>query len=41
MKIQNEKELQQVTFHHSSDIDFKNIVNLQKVSWKTIPFLSE
>ena len=30
MKIQNKQELQQVTFNHSSDIDFKDFKNLLK-----------
>ena len=30
MKIPNQKELQQNAFNHSSDIDFKNFMNLNK-----------
>ena len=30
MKIPNKRELQQITFNHSSDIDFKNFMNLYK-----------
>ena len=28
MKSPNKKELQQITFNHSSDIDFKDFMNL-------------
>ena len=28
MRIPNKKELQQIAFNHSTDIDFKNFVNL-------------
>ena len=30
MKIQNKRELQQIAFNHSSDIDFKEFMNLYK-----------
>ena len=30
MKIPNKKELQQIAFNHSSDIDFQGFVNLYK-----------
>ena len=30
MKIPNEKELQQIASHHSSDIDFKDFMKLYK-----------
>ena len=30
MKIQNKRELQQIAFYHSSDIDFQNFMNLYK-----------
>ena len=30
MKISSKKELQQVAFNHSSDIDFKDFMNLYK-----------
>ena len=30
MKTQNKRELQQIAFNHSSDIDFKDFVNLYK-----------
>ena len=30
MKIPNKKELQQIEFNHSSDIDFQNFINLYK-----------
>ena len=30
MKIPNRQELQQITFNHSSDIDFKDFMNLYK-----------
>ena len=32
MKIQDEKELQQTAFNNSSNIDFKNFMNLDKKS---------
>ena len=28
MKIPNKEELQQIVFNHSSDIDFKDFINL-------------
>ena len=30
MKIPNKRELQQITFNYSSDIDFKDFMNLYK-----------
>ena len=30
MKIQNKRELQQIAFNYSSDIDFKDFMNLYK-----------
>ena len=30
MKISNKRELQQIAFNHSSDIDFKYFMNLYK-----------
>ena len=30
MKIPNKRELQQITFNHSSDIDFRDFMNLYK-----------
>ena len=30
MKIQNKRELQQIVFKHSSDIDFQEFMNLYK-----------
>ena len=30
MKIRNKRELQQIAFDHSSDIDFKDFMNLYK-----------
>ena len=30
MKIPNKRELQQTVFNHSSDIDFKDFMNLHK-----------
>ena len=30
MKIQNKRELQQVAFNHSTDIEFKKFMNLYK-----------
>ena len=30
MKIPSKRELQQISFNHSSDIDFKDFVNLYK-----------
>ena len=40
MKIPNKQELQQITFNHSSDIDFKDYESLEKVHSKTILFVS-
>ena len=31
MKIPNKRELQQIAFNHSSDIDFQDFVNLYKI----------
>ena len=30
MKISNKRELQQIAFNHSSDIDFRDFMNLYK-----------
>ena len=30
MRIPNKRELQQIAFNHSSDIDYKNFTNLNK-----------
>ena len=30
MNIPNKRELQQITFNHSSDVDFKDFINLYK-----------
>ena len=39
-KIPNKRELQHIAFNHSSDIDFKDFVNLYKNYCKTIFFFS-
>ena len=40
MKIPNKRELQQIAFNHSSDIDFKNFLNLYiKCTAKPYSFL--
>ena len=40
LKIPNKQELQQTAFNHSSDIDFKDFVNLyEKCTAKPYPFL--
>ena len=40
MKIPNKQELQQIAFNHSSDIDFKDFMNLyKKCTEKPYPFL--
>ena len=40
MKIQNKREIQQIAFNHSSDIDFKDFMNLyKKCTAKTYYFL--
>ena len=40
MKITNKRELQQIAFNHSSDIDFKNFLNLYiKCTAKPYSFL--
>ena len=37
MKIPNKRELQQITFNHSSNIDFKDFVNFSQIMYcKTI-----
>ena len=41
MKISNKGELQQIAFSHSSDIDFKDFMNLYKKYHKTIFFFTE
>ena len=41
MKILNKREFQQIAFNHSSDIDFKDFVNLyKKIFCKTVYFFS-
>ena len=30
MRIRNKRELQQIAFNHSSDIDFKDLMNIYK-----------
>ena len=37
MKIPNKQELQQIAFNHSSDIEFKDFVNLYK-KWFERPY---
>ena len=40
MKIPNKQQLQQIALNHSSDIDFKNFMNLyKKCTAKSYPFL--
>ena len=40
MKISNKTELQQIAFNHSSNIDFKDFLNLyKKCTAKTYSFL--
>ena len=40
MKIPNKQELQQSAFNHSSDIDFRDIINLyKKCTPKSFSFL--
>ena len=40
MKIPNKRELQQIVLNHSSNIDFKDFINLyKKYSEKLYPFL--
>ena len=40
MKIPNKQEPQQISFNHSSDIDFKNFMNLyEKCNAKPYSFL--
>ena len=40
MKIPNKWELQQIAFNHSSDIDFKDFINLyKKCNAKSYSFL--
>ena len=31
MKVPNKRELQQIVFNHSSDIEFKDFMNLYKI----------
>ena len=38
MKISNKRELQQVAFNHSSDINFKDFMSLYK-KYTTKPYL--
>ena len=40
MKILNKRELQQIAFNHSSDIDFKDLMIFTKMYCKTIFFFS-
>ena len=40
MKIPNKRELKQITSQNSSDIDFNDFMNLQKMYQKTIFFFS-
>ena len=37
MKVPNKRELQQIAFNHSSDIDFQNFMNLYK-KWTGKPY---
>ena len=40
MKIPNKREIQQIAFNHSSDIDFQDLLNLyKKCTAKPYPFL--
>ena len=40
MRIPNKRELQQIAFNHSSDIEFKNFINLyKKCTAKSYSFL--
>ena len=39
MKIPNKRELQQITFNHSSDINFQDFVNLYKKCIAKVYFL--
>ena len=40
MKIPNKRELQQIAFNHSSDIDFKDFINIyEKCAAKPYCFL--
>ena len=39
VKITNKKELQQISFNHSSDIGFKDFMNLRKCTAKPYCFL--
>ena len=38
MKILNKLELKQITFHHSSDVDFKDLIFIKNVLQNHIPF---
>ena len=40
MKIPNKQELQQIAFNHSSDIDFKDFMNLYKKMYCKTKFFS-
>ena len=40
MKIPNKRELQQIALNHSSDIDFKDYMNIYKKCTKKLPFFS-
>ena len=40
MKFPNKRELQHITFNHSSDTDFEDFMNLyKKIYFRTISFL--
>ena len=39
IKLPNKGELQQIAFHHSSGIDFKNFMNFEKCTAKPYSFL--
>ena len=41
MKIPNKRELQQIGSNHSSDIDFKDFLNLYKNVMESLFFLSQ
>ena len=39
MKVLNKRELQQISFNHSSDIDFKDSIYIKKCTAKPFSFL--
>ena len=41
MKIPNKRELQQIAFNHSTDIDFQDYESLQKMYCKTMFLFSD